>query len=78
MSVRERLRDVPDGNYIVVGGITPTPLGEGKSTTTVGLSQALGAYLGKKVRCIFICLCHVVFEKYIDALAEPGGGDLVC
>ena len=29
--------------------ITPTPLGEGKTTTTVGLSQALGAHLGKQV-----------------------------
>jgi len=35
---------------VVVAGITPTPLGEGKSTTTMGLSQALGAYLKKKVR----------------------------
>ena len=34
---------------VVVAGITPTPLGEGKSTTTVGLCQALGAYLKKKV-----------------------------
>ena len=33
----------------MVAGITPTPLGEGKSTTTVGLCQALGAYLKKKV-----------------------------
>ena len=39
----------PDGNYVVVCGINPTPLGEGKSTTTVGLSQALGAHLGQKV-----------------------------
>ena len=37
------------GNYIVVTGINPTPLGEGKSTTTIGLAQALGAHLGKKV-----------------------------
>jgi len=34
---------------VVVAGITPTPLGEGKSTTTVGLCQALGAHLGKRV-----------------------------
>ena len=36
------------GHYVVVCGINPTPLGEGKSTTTVGLSQALGAFLGQK------------------------------
>ena len=34
---------------VVVAGITPTPLGEGKSTTTVGVSQALGAHLGRRV-----------------------------
>ncbi|KAL3138249.1 hypothetical protein ABBQ32_006067 [Trebouxia sp. C0010 RCD-2024] len=39
----------PSGNYVVVGGMTPTPLGEGKSTTTVGLCQALGAHLNRKV-----------------------------
>ena len=45
----DELKDRQDGYYVVVGGITPTPLGEGKSTTTVGLCQALGAYLDKKV-----------------------------
>ena len=49
----ERLQDVPDGKYIDVTAITPTPLGEGKSTTMVGLSQALGAHLGKSV---FTCI----------------------
>ena len=49
LSVLERLADVPDGKYIDVTAITPTPLGEGKTTTTVGLSQALGAHLGKRV-----------------------------
>ncbi len=49
LDVLERLADVPDGKYIDVTAITPTPLGEGKTTTTVGLSQALGAHLGKRV-----------------------------
>ncbi len=45
----DRLGDRPDGKYVLVTAITPTPLGEGKTTTTVGLSQALGAFLGQKV-----------------------------
>jgi methylenetetrahydrofolate dehydrogenase (NADP+) / methenyltetrahydrofolate cyclohydrolase / formyltetrahydrofolate synthetase len=49
LEVLERLKDVPDGKYIDVTAITPTPLGEGKTTTTVGLSQALGAHLGYRV-----------------------------
>ena len=49
LSVRDRLADQPNGKYIDVTAITPTPLGEGKTTTTVGLSQALGAHLGKNV-----------------------------
>lgn len=53
LEVLERLEDVPDGKYIDVTAITPTPLGEGKSTTMVGLSQALGAHLGKRV---FTCI----------------------
>jgi len=53
LSVRERLRDAPNGRYVVVTAITPTPLGEGKTTTTVGLSQAIGAHLGKPV---FTCI----------------------
>ena len=40
-----RLKNSTNGKYVVVGGITPTPLGEGKSTTTIGLAQALGAHL---------------------------------
>lgn len=36
-----------NGKYVLVAGITPTPLGEGKSTTTIGLVQALGAHLHK-------------------------------
>jgi formyltetrahydrofolate synthetase len=49
LDVLERLKNIPDGKYIDVTAITPTPLGEGKTTTTVGLSQALGAHLGKNV-----------------------------
>ncbi len=49
LDVLERLEDKPDGKYVDVTAITPTPLGEGKTTTTVGLSQALGAHLGKSV-----------------------------
>ncbi|KAG6529397.1 formate--tetrahydrofolate ligase-like [Zingiber officinale] len=49
LSVLDELQGSDDGYYVVVGGITPTPLGEGKSTTTVGLCQALGAFLDKKV-----------------------------
>jgi len=53
LEVLERLKNVPDGKYIDVTAITPTPLGEGKSTTMVGLSQALGSHLGKRV---FTCI----------------------
>lgn len=49
LEILERLKSKPNGKYIDVTAITPTPLGEGKTTTTVGLSQALGAHLGKKV-----------------------------
>ncbi len=49
LEVLERLADAPDGKYIDVTAITPTPLGEGKTTTTVGLSQAMGAHLGRTV-----------------------------
>lgn len=53
LSILERLKDVPNGQYIDVTAITPTPIGEGKTTTTVGLSQALGAHLGYSV---FTCI----------------------
>lgn len=49
LNVLDRLKNAPNGKYIVVSGITPTPLGEGKSTTTIGLCQALGAHLKKNV-----------------------------
>ncbi len=53
LDVLERFKDRPNAKYIDVTAITPTPLGEGKTTTTVGLSQALGSQLGKKV---FTCI----------------------
>ena len=52
-STLTRLSSEPDGNYVVCTGINPTPLGEGKSTTTIGLAQALGAILDKKC---FACI----------------------
>uniref|UniRef100_A0A146WJ23 formate--tetrahydrofolate ligase n=1 Tax=Fundulus heteroclitus TaxID=8078 RepID=A0A146WJ23_FUNHE len=45
LSLLDRLHSQPDGKYVLVAGITPTPLGEGKSTVTIGLVQALSAHL---------------------------------
>ena len=42
LKVNERLKNKPDGKYIEVTAITPTPLGEGKSTTSCGLMEGLG------------------------------------
>jgi formate--tetrahydrofolate ligase len=47
LGVLERLKDTPSGKLVVVTGMTPTPLGEGKSLTTVGLAQALNR-IGKR------------------------------
>lgn len=47
LTLLKRLEHRRDGRYVVVTGITPTPLGEGKSTTTMGLTQALAAHLGR-------------------------------
>ena len=58
MRVLERLKDKPNGKYIDVTAITPTPLGEGKTTTTMGLVEGLGL-LGKRV---------------IGAIRQPSGG----
>jgi methylenetetrahydrofolate dehydrogenase (NADP+) / methenyltetrahydrofolate cyclohydrolase / formyltetrahydrofolate synthetase len=48
LDVLEKFKDRPNGKYIDVTAITPTPLGEGKTVTTVGVSQGLH-YIGKKV-----------------------------
>ncbi|MCK5007218.1 MAG: formate--tetrahydrofolate ligase, partial [Spirochaetales bacterium] len=58
MSILNRLKDKPDGKYIEVTAITPTPLGEGKTTTAMGLVEGLGE-IGKKV---------------IGAIRQPSGG----
>ena len=58
MSVLDRLKKGKDGKYIDVTALTPTPLGEGKSTTTMGLVEGLG-HLG---------------EKVIGAIRQPSGG----
>jgi len=47
LSYIESLEDKPDGKLILVTAISPTPAGEGKTTTTIGLSDALN-YVGKK------------------------------
>ncbi len=57
-AIMERVKDRPDGKYIDVTAITPTPLGEGKSTSTMGLVQGLGKR-GKKVT---------------GAIRQPSGG----
>ncbi len=51
LSALERLRDRPSGKYVDVTAITPTPLGEGKTVTTIGLSQGLN-HIGKNA-----CTC---------------------
>jgi len=48
LDVLDRFKDRPNGKYIDVTAITPTPLGEGKTVTTIGLSQGLN-YIDKKV-----------------------------
>jgi len=58
ISVLDRLKNRPDGKYIDVTAITPTPLGEGKTTTTMGLVEGLGT-IGKKVT---------------GAIRQPSGG----
>jgi formate--tetrahydrofolate ligase len=47
LDLLERLKDKPDGKLVLVTAINPTPAGEGKTTTNVGLSMALNK-LGKK------------------------------
>jgi methylenetetrahydrofolate dehydrogenase (NADP+)/methenyltetrahydrofolate cyclohydrolase/formyltetrahydrofolate synthetase/formate--tetrahydrofolate ligase len=52
LAVLEKFKDRPQGKYIDVTAITPTPLGEGKTTTSIGLTQALGRLGHNAVICI--------------------------
>ncbi len=52
LAVMDRLGDRPNGKYIDVTAITPTPLGEGKTVTTVGLGQALNRIGKNCITCI--------------------------
>jgi len=52
LDILDRLADRPDGKYIDVTAITPTPLGEGKTVSTIGTTQALCAIGRKAIVCI--------------------------
>ena len=52
LEILDELKNKPKGKYIDVTAITPTPLGEGKTVTTIGLSQALNKIGKKTVTCI--------------------------
>ena len=52
LEILEELKGKPNGKYVDVTAITPTPLGEGKTVTTIGLSQALNRIGKKTVTCI--------------------------
>jgi methylenetetrahydrofolate dehydrogenase (NADP+)/methenyltetrahydrofolate cyclohydrolase/formyltetrahydrofolate synthetase/formate--tetrahydrofolate ligase len=52
LDILERLKDRPDEKYIDVTAITPTPLGEGKTTTNIGLTQGLGVLKKRVITCI--------------------------
>jgi methylenetetrahydrofolate dehydrogenase (NADP+)/methenyltetrahydrofolate cyclohydrolase/formyltetrahydrofolate synthetase/formate--tetrahydrofolate ligase len=52
LNVLKRIGAQPRGKYVDVTAITPTPLGEGKTTTTVGLTQGLGALGHNAIACI--------------------------
>ena len=52
LSVLDRLADAPDGKLIAVTAITPTPAGEGKTTTSIGLAEGLGVLGERPVLCL--------------------------
>lgn len=52
LDLLDRMADAPKGKYVIVTAVTPTPLGEGKTVTTVGLGQALKAVGANAFTCI--------------------------
>ena len=70
IKIMNRLKDKPDGKYIEVTAITPTPLGEGKSTTSLGLIEGLGK-LGKNVGG---CLRQPSGGPTMNVKGSAGGG----
>jgi formyltetrahydrofolate synthetase len=70
LSVVERLQDVPDGKLICVTAITPTKAGEGKTTTSVSVTQGLG-HIGKKVA---LCLREASLGPVFGIKGGAAGG----
>ena len=70
--VLERLKDKPDGKFIEVTAITPTPLGEGKSTTTMGLLQGIG----KRKKNVTACIRQPSGGPTMNIKGSAAGGGL--
>ncbi|HPU00729.1 MAG: formate--tetrahydrofolate ligase [Firmicutes bacterium] len=70
--VLTRLKDRPDGKYIDVTAITPTPLGEGKSTTTMGLAQGMG----KRGKSVFATIRQPSGGPTMNVKGSAAGGGL--
>lgn len=70
LALTKRVKEQPEGKLILVTAISPTPAGEGKTTTTVGLGQAL-AKLGKKV---MICLREPSLGPCMGVKGGAAGG----
>src|SRR3972149_10061227 len=70
--VLERLKDKPDGKFIEVTAITPTPLGEGKSTTTMGLLQGIG----KRDKNVTACIRQPSGGPTMNIKGSAAGGGL--
>ncbi|XP_007258277.3 C-1-tetrahydrofolate synthase, cytoplasmic isoform X2 [Astyanax mexicanus] len=71
VDVLKRLKKQPDGKHVVVTGITPTVLGEGRRTITFGLAQALGAHLNINA---FACLQQPSPKSSFDLRGGVVGG----